>query len=183
MQDHSKSLGSCSFTTDDELKKSAGEILNGVKRTVEVQTVNPKNNSTLQESTILGEFTRNLKPFLSPLTFALFIFISNKQTIAYLEDRFPDYLNPVPKEQIVRESGLRSMRNNNHHNSQQAIGNNGMHVSSSNNEYGNDYFVNDLDPIELGININSNTETEDVLFGDEFNLNYFGIVPGSNIMA
>lgn len=108
-------------------------------------------------------------------------FISNK--IAYLEDRFPDYLNPVPKEQIVRESGLRSMRNNNQHHNQQATSNNSVHISSSNNEYGNDYFITDLDPIELGINIEPNTETEDVLFGDEFNLNYFGIVPGSNIMA
>lgn len=102
---------------------------------------------------------------------------------AYLEDRFPDYLNPVPKEQIVRESGLRSMRNNHHNQNQQAITNNIIQANGSSHEYGNDYFVTDLDPIELGININSNTETEDVLFGDEFNLNYFGIVPGSNIMT
>lgn len=101
-------------------------------------------------------------------------------------------MNPVPKEQIVRESGLRSLRGHHHqHHSAQhtnhiATGNLHNNIISSNNnnnEYGNDYFVTDLDPIELGINISTNTETEDVLFGDEFNLNYFGIVPGSNIMA
>lgn len=85
----------------------------------------------------------------------------------YFEDCFPDYLNPVPKDQIVRESGLRSSRHNN----------------SSHNEFGNDYFVTELDPIELGINMSTNSETEEVLFGDDFNLNYFGIVAGNNIMA
>lgn len=39
--------------TDDELKRSAGEILNGVKRTVEVQVVNP-NTFNFQDQTILG---------------------------------------------------------------------------------------------------------------------------------
>lgn len=38
---------------EDELKKSAGEILNGVKRTVEVQVVNP-NTFSFQDQTILG---------------------------------------------------------------------------------------------------------------------------------
>lgn len=38
---------------EDELKKSAGEILNGVKRTVEVQVVNP-NTFNFQDQTILG---------------------------------------------------------------------------------------------------------------------------------
>lgn len=72
-------------------------------------------------------------------------------------------MNPVPKDQIVRESGLRSTKNQ--------------------NEFGNDYFVTELDPIELGINMSSNSEADEVLFGDDFNLNYFGIVPGNNIMA
>lgn len=40
-----------------------------------------------------------------------------------------------------------------------------------------------MEPIELGINMNSNSENDEVLFGDEFNLNYFGITTGNNIMA
>lgn len=42
--------------TEDDLKKSAGEILNGVKRTVEVQVVNP-NSFNFQDQTILGMTT------------------------------------------------------------------------------------------------------------------------------
>lgn len=38
---------------EDELKKSAGEILNGIKRTVEVQVVNPS-TFNFQDQTILG---------------------------------------------------------------------------------------------------------------------------------
>lgn len=41
--------------SDEELKRSAGEILNGVKRTVEVQVVNPPNTFNFQDSSILGE--------------------------------------------------------------------------------------------------------------------------------
>lgn len=81
----------------------------------------------------------------------------------------------MPKDQIVRESGLRSSRHNNN--------NNNNNHSNSHNEFGNDYFVTELDPIELGINMSTNSETEEVLFGDDFNLNYFGIVAGNNIMA
>lgn len=69
-----------------------------------------------------------------------------------------DYLNPVPKDIIVRECGLRTVRNE------------------------NEFYVTDIDPIELGVHMNSNTDDE-VLFGDEFNLNYFGVVSGNNIMA
>lgn len=69
----------------------------------------------------------------------------------------------MPKDQIVRESGLRSTKNP--------------------NDLANDYFVTELDPIELGINMSTNAESDEVLFGEEFNLNYFGIVPGNNIMA
>lgn len=69
-----------------------------------------------------------------------------------------DYLNPVPKDQIVRECGLRTVRNE------------------------NDFYVTDIDPIELGVHMNSSGDDE-VLFGDEFNLNYFGVVSGNNIMA
>lgn len=77
----------------------------------------------------------------------------------------------MPKDQIVRESGLRSSRHNNNNN------------NNSHSEFGNDYFVTELDPIELGINMSTNAESEEVLFGDDFNLNYFGIVAGNNIMA
>lgn len=41
--------------SDDELKRSAGEILNGVKRTVEVQVVNPDDTFDFENQTILGE--------------------------------------------------------------------------------------------------------------------------------
>lgn len=41
---------------EDELKKSAGEILNGIKRTVEVQVVNPS-TFNFQDQTILGMST------------------------------------------------------------------------------------------------------------------------------
>lgn len=67
----------------------------------------------------------------------------------------------MPKDQIVRECGLRSGRGH---------------------EIGSDYYVTEIDPIELGVNMNANGE-EEVLFGDDFNLNYFGIVSGNNIMA
>lgn len=84
--------------------------------------------------------------------------------MSFLSD-FPDYLNPVPKDQIVHECGLRSSRNNN-------------------NDFCSEYFASsDMEPIELGINMNTNAENDDDgLFGDEFNLNYF-ITPGSNIMT
>lgn len=40
-----------------------------------------------------------------------------------------------------------------------------------------------MEPIELGINMNSNAEhDDDGLFGDEFNLNYF-ITPGSKLFT
>lgn len=41
--------------TDEELKKSAGEILNGVRRTVEVQVINSSNAFNFQDASILGE--------------------------------------------------------------------------------------------------------------------------------
>lgn len=80
---------------------------------------------------------------------------------------FPDYLNPVPKDQIVHECGLRSSRNNN-------------------NDFCSEFFVaSDMEPIEFGINMNKSAENDDDdgLFGDEFNLNYFITPPGSNIMT
>ncbi|KAJ6638207.1 Forkhead transcription factor HCM1 [Pseudolycoriella hygida] len=107
----------------DELKRSAGEILNGVRRTVEVQVINQP-SCLFQDNAVIDT----------------------------------DYLNPVPKDQIVRECGLRTVRNE------------------------NDFYVTDIDPIELGVHMNANGDDE-VLFGDEFNLNYFGVVSGNNIMA
>lgn len=56
--------------TDDELKRSAGEILNGVKRTVEVQVVNP-NTYNFQDQTILGRF---FLPILSASSNTGFLF-------------------------------------------------------------------------------------------------------------
>lgn len=46
--------GNNQVNPEDELKKSAGEILNGVKRTVEVQVVNSSNTFNFQDQTILG---------------------------------------------------------------------------------------------------------------------------------
>lgn len=43
--------------TDDDLKRSAGEILNGVKRTVEVQVVDSTNPYNFQDQTILGKIS------------------------------------------------------------------------------------------------------------------------------
>lgn len=129
-----------------DLRRSAGEILNGIRRTVEVQVVNPPaclfQNAMLETGTLLK---------------AMRIFLNFK----FKSKRYADYLNPVPKDQIVRECGLRSGRGH---------------------EIGSDYYVTEIDPIELGVNMNSNGE-EEVLFGDDFNLNYFGIVSGNNIMA
>lgn len=71
-----------------------------------------------------------------------------------------DYLNPVSKDELVQESGL-----------------------GGKNEIGNDFFVTEIDPIELGINMTTSGEDE-VLFGDDFNLNYFGLTSaGGNIVA
>ncbi|XP_059609522.1 uncharacterized protein LOC132256930 [Phlebotomus argentipes] len=111
--------------SSDDLRRVAGEILNGVRRNVEVQIVHPGDS------------------------FAI--------------DSTGDYLNPLSKDEIVQESGLRSM-------------------VTRGNDLGNDYFVTEIDPIELGINMTTNGE-EEVLFGDDFNLNYFGIGTGSNIVA
>lgn len=41
--------------SDDELQRSAGEILHGVKRTVEVQVVNPDDTFDFPNQTILGK--------------------------------------------------------------------------------------------------------------------------------
>lgn len=55
----------------------------------------------------------------------------------------------------------------------------GLRSSSLRSEIINDYYVTTIDPIELGINMSTNAEEEEILFEDDFNLNYFG----NNIMT
>lgn len=74
-----------------------------------------------------------------------------------------DYLNSHgEKDHLSTENNLRL-----HHNHQ--------------NEIDNAFYVTEIDPVELGINM-SNVE-EEVLFSDEFNLNYFGITSTNDIVA
>lgn len=74
----------------DELRRTAGEILNGVRRNVEVQIMHP---NELQSYSILNSGEQSLKKvFNSIISFSF----------------FPpeDYLNPISKEEIMQESGL-----------------------------------------------------------------------------
>lgn len=73
-----------------------------------------------------------------------------------------DYLNPVSKEEIVQECGLRS-----------ATGHRSDAAPPT------DYYITTIDPIELGINMSSSQDEDQILFEDDFNLNYFG----NNIMT
>ncbi|KAL5275680.1 hypothetical protein ACFFRR_001492 [Megaselia abdita] len=100
------------FVSDDEIKKNAGDILNGIRRDVEVQAINS---------------------------------LINTYGDAFLEG---DYGNPLHKEVSRAESS---------------------------------YYVTEIDPIELGVNI-GNVE-EEVLLSDEFNLNYFGINSANDIVT
>lgn len=151
----------------DDLRRSAGEILNGVRRTVEVQVISP--------------ITTNLFP-----------------ADGLLLDT--DYLNPVPKDQIVRECGLRSHRSDV---VDLAMGSQSMMGTALDGNGGataHEYYVTDIDPISLGVHMNHSNhhyshhhhhnqhghhsaEDEEVLFSDDFNLNYFGMVTGNNIMT
>lgn len=96
----------------------------------------------------------------------------------------------MSKEQIVRESGLRSdtssridvLHINNHHCTSSDINHHHTNTNCNNGNNVNDFYVTEIDPIELGVNMNGNGD-EEILFGDDFNLNYFGIVSGSNILA
>lgn len=47
------------------------------------------------------------------------------------------------------------------------------------------YYITEIDPMELGIQMSHQVEPseEEVLFSDDFNLNYFGYNPGSDIVA
>lgn len=71
-------------------------------------------------------------------------------------------MNPVSKEEIVQESGLKSERY----------------------EIIDDYFMTDANSIELDVNVSGNGE-EAVLFCDDFNLNYYGIIStsGNNVIT
>ncbi|XP_055639117.1 uncharacterized protein LOC129777074 [Toxorhynchites rutilus septentrionalis] len=117
----------------DELKRSAGEILNGIRRNVEVQIVHPINSNNFQAYALLDS-----------------------------DYYLADYLNPVSKEEIVQECGLRS-----------AAGHRAEAAPSA------DYYITTIDPIELGINMSSGQDEDQILFEDDFNLNYFG----NNIMT
>lgn len=67
------------LNSDDDLKKCAGEILNGIKRTVEVQIVHPPNHFYTQESSILGKQIANfiLSDWLSWKSKTIKIFVKN----------------------------------------------------------------------------------------------------------
>lgn len=69
--------GNNQINSEDELKKSAGELLNGVKRTVEVQVVNSSNTFNFQDQTILGMiymFTHNICNLFKNNNKNLFVF-------------------------------------------------------------------------------------------------------------
>ena len=70
------------------MRRTAGEILNGVRRNVEVQIMHP---NELNSYSILnsGEFSDEVH--------------SSNLNFEYLVE---DYLNPISKEEIMQESGL-----------------------------------------------------------------------------
>lgn len=73
---------------NDDLRRTAGEILNGVRRNVEVQIMHP---NELQSYSILnsGENQSNFRFCYSTIPTST-----------------EDYLNPISKEEIMQESGL-----------------------------------------------------------------------------
>ncbi|XP_036342607.1 forkhead box protein C1-like, partial [Rhagoletis pomonella] len=123
--------------SDEELRKTAGQILNGIHREVEVQSVN----------SIISTYHD--------------VLLDN------------DYLNPIHKDVAVHESGLRST--NATHLPTATYTN--SHNSSS------QYYVTEIDPLELGIQMSHQVGAEEVLFSDEFNLNYFGYNGANDIVA
>ncbi|EDV95381.1 GH17913, partial [Drosophila grimshawi] len=149
--------------SDEELRKTAGQILNGIHREVEVQSVNSI-ISTYQD-----------------------VLLDNE-----------DYLNPIHKDVVVTESGLRQHQH--HHHQQQHSGGSsnsnggggvGGNSSSSSSILASSlthsqYYITEIDPMELGIQMSHHQvepSEEEVLFSDDFNLNYFGYNPGSDIVA
>ncbi|XP_028895063.2 probable serine/threonine-protein kinase tsuA [Zeugodacus cucurbitae] len=125
--------------SDEELRKTAGQILNGIHREVEVQSVN----------SIISTYHD--------------VLLDNE-----------DYLNPIHKDVAVHESGLRST--------------NATHLATSSylhshNTTNSQYYVTEIDPLELGIQMSHQVGAEEVLFSDEFNLNYFGYNGANDIVA
>ncbi|XP_054729746.1 defective pharyngeal development protein 4 [Anastrepha obliqua] len=125
--------------SDEELRKTAGQILNGIHREVEVQSVNSI-ISTYQD-----------------------VLLDNE-----------DYLNPIHKDIAVHESGLRSS--------------NATHLPSASytqthNTTNSQYYITEIDPLELGVQMSQQVGAEEVLFSDEFNLNYFGYNGANDIVA
>lgn len=86
-----------------------------------------------------------------------------------------DYLNPIHKDIVVTESGLRQ------HQQQHSVGGSSNTLGGSHSQY----YITEIDPMELGIQMSHQVEPseEEVLFSDDFNLNYFGYNPGSDIVA
>ncbi|XP_043660275.1 serine/threonine-protein kinase pakB-like [Drosophila teissieri] len=142
---HQRLLPFNDLLSDDELRKTAGQILNGIHREVEVQSVN----------SIISTYHD--------------VLLDN------------DYLNPIHKDVVVTESVLRQQHGSNlGGGSNNQMGGN-SHMGSGNSQY----YITEIDPMELGIQMSHQVEPseEEVLFSDEFNLNYFGYNPGSDIVA
>ncbi|EDV45748.2 hormone receptor 4 isoform X2 [Drosophila erecta] len=142
---HQRLLPFNDLLSDDELRKTAGQILNGIHREVEVQSVN----------SIISTYHD--------------VLLDN------------DYLNPIHKDVVVTESVLRQQHGSNlGGGSNNQMGGN-SHMGSGNSQY----YITEIDPMELGIHMSHQVEPseEEVLFSDEFNLNYFGYNPGSDIVA
>jgi len=85
---------------------------------------------------------------------------------------------------VVTESVLRQQHGTNlgggNNNQNNQMGGN-SHMGGGNSQY----YITEIDPMELGIQMSHQVEPseEEVLFSDEFNLNYFGYNPGSDIVA
>uniref|UniRef100_Q9W4Q0 RT01015p n=2 Tax=melanogaster subgroup TaxID=32351 RepID=Q9W4Q0_DROME len=147
-QHHQRLLPFNDLLSDDELRKTAGQILNGIHREVEVQSVN----------SIISTYHD--------------VLLDN------------DYLNPIHKDVVVTESVLRQQHGTNlgggNNNQNNQMGGN-SHMGGGNSQY----YITEIDPMELGIQMSHQVEPseEEVLFSDEFNLNYFGYNPGSDIVA
>ncbi|XP_016038007.2 putative uncharacterized protein DDB_G0288537 [Drosophila simulans] len=147
-QHHQRLLPFNDLLSDDELRKTAGQILNGIHREVEVQSVN----------SIISTYHD--------------VLLDN------------DYLNPIHKDVVVTESVLRQQHGTNvgggSNNQSNQMGGH-SHMGGGNSQY----YITEIDPMELGIQMSHQVEPseEEVLFSDEFNLNYFGYNPGSDIVA
>lgn len=132
--DISTTLSFTGFVSDDDIKKSAGDILNGIRRDVEVQAINSL-ISTYGDAFLEGQYS--ISKFVHLCDFS-----------ADLPPFSGDCGNSLHKEVSRTDSS---------------------------------YYVTEIDPIELGVNI-GNVE-EEVLLSDEFNLNYFGITTANDIVT